>query len=94
MKRYHFSIGGGINHVGIAGAIYAENDDQALTALQTVIDELEEYSIVDNYRGTEPDLANATTGISYVNIYSNSMQASMEMFDEIECSDDLSAISS
>ena len=87
MKRYHFSIDGTTGHIGVAGAIFATSDDEALGILQDALDGMTERMVVDHYPYDEPDLARATVGMSYIAVYANSAKATMQMFDEIEDED-------
>jgi len=84
VKRYHFSIDGTVGHIGVAGAIFATSDDEALGILQEALDQMTDRMVVDNYRYDEPDLARASVGLSYIAVYTNSAKATMDMFDEIE----------
>lgn len=81
MKRYHFSINGEFGHVGLAGAIFADNDGEALGFLQEVLDDSDDAEAIGTDLVSEDgDFA----GISYANFYTNGAIAKMEMFDEIE----------
>ncbi len=91
MRRYHFSIQGGHGQLGLAGAIFAENDKSALVILQGFLNDVQTHN---QGVGNEPDLAGYgdeyvsedgdEEGISYCNLYTNGITATMEMFDEIE----------
>ena len=89
MKRYHFSIAGTLGHIGLAGAIFADSDEDALSTLQSTLDGLTEHHIIENYDGEEPRLDDVEPGLSYIALYGNDIKASMDMFDEIESDDDL-----
>lgn len=84
MKRYYFETAKALGQIGLAGAIFAENDQDALGVLQEMLDKFSDHSLIDNYDGREPAPRNAVAGISYVALFSNSIEASMEMFQEIE----------
>ena len=88
MKRYHFSIAGTLGHIGLAGAIFAEKNEEALRTLQATLDGLHEHHIIENYDGEEPSLDDVEPGLSYIALYGNDIKATMQMFDEIEGDDD------
>jgi hypothetical protein len=90
MKRYHFSIAGEAGQLGLVGALFAETDHEAIAMLDEVLALCEGATVVDNYRGQEPDACDvAEAKISYVNVSTNGLRASMAMFDEIEGDDDV-----
>jgi hypothetical protein len=89
MKRYHFSIAGEAGQIGLVGALFAETDQEAIAMLDEVLALCEGATVVDNYRGLEPEPNDVDEAkISYVNVHTNGLRATMAMFDEIESDND------